>query len=220
METRKILTVFALLAGSAVRLSAVEVYSFNNINAVLPDGQPAGYSDVRTISSGITQIGSVQVNLNIVGNFNGDVYCYLQHGSAISVLLNRAGRTSGNAFGYNDAGFNVTFSDSAANGNIHTYRNVFTPPGGSALTGFWQPDGRSVNPMTVLDTDPVNARLNVFNGLDANGGWTLFLADMSSGGNNLLSSWQLIITPVPEPSSIAVLALGLGLVCAKSRRRK
>jgi len=209
----------ALFACSAARLSAIEVYSFNNINAVLPDGQPAGYSDVRVISSSIPQIGSVQVNLNIVGNYNGDLYCYLQHSSGLSVLLNRVGRTSSDGFGYDDAGFNVTLSDSAANGNIHTYRNVFVPPGGSGLSGFWQPDGRLISPMTVVDTDPVNAQLNVFNGLDASGTWTLFLSDNSSGGNNLLNSWQLIITPVPEPSAVSLLALGLGVVCVKARRR-
>ena len=150
---------------------------------------------------------------------NGDLYCYLQHSSGLSVLLNRAGRTSGDGFGYDDAGFNVTLSDSAANGNIHTYRNVFVPPGGSGLSGFWQPDGRLISPMTVVDTDPVNAQLNVFNGLDASGTWTLFLSDNSSGGNNLLNSWQLIITPVPEPSAVSLLALGLGVVCVKARRR-
>ena len=36
--------------------------------------------------------------------FDGDIYAYLGHGSGISNLLNRAGRTASDAFGYSDNG--------------------------------------------------------------------------------------------------------------------
>jgi subtilisin-like proprotein convertase family protein len=209
----------ATLALGVASAAAADVYSFT-VNQVIPDGQPAGFSDTHAIVSGISQIGSVQVGLNIVGNYNGDIYCYLQHGSALSVLLNRTGRTAGNSFGYDDGGFNIALSDSAVNGNIHTYRNVTVPPGNGVLTGVWQPDGRYVNPATVLDTDLVTAPLSVFNGMDPNGTWTLFVADMSSGGVSVLNGWQLTITQIPEPTILTFTALGLGAVLLARRRNR
>src|SRR5262245_44186625 len=123
MNFFRIALVSVTLALGAASAVAADVYSFS-VNQVVPDGQPAGFSDTHSIVSGISQTVSVQVGLNIVGNYNGDLYCYLQHGSALSVLLNRTGRTAGNSFGYDDSGFNIALSDVAVNGNIHTYRTV------------------------------------------------------------------------------------------------
>jgi subtilisin-like proprotein convertase family protein len=211
MNPSKFLAVFVLAAGCAGRVAVADVFSFTD-NLAIPDGQPAGISDVETISSGLTQIGSVQVGLDISGNFNGDLYCYLKFNNTLTVLLNRPGRTASNPFGYADCGFNVTFMDLAPNGNIHTYENVVTPAAGSPLTGVWQPDGRTTSPASVLDTDPAVTGLNLFNGMNPDGTWTLFIADMSSGGTSELVGWQLILNPVPEPSVPALGLLGMGLV--------
>ena len=189
-------------------LSHADTFLFPGLNHPIPDGQASGYADFETVSSSIHQIGSIEVSLNIVGNFNGDLYAYLQHGSALSVLLNRPGRTTLNPDGYDDSGFTITLNDFAAQGDIHNYRSVFSPSAGSPLTGAWQPDGRNVDPGTVLNTDSRTAMLSSFNGLDPNGTWTLFVADMAAGGTNMLSSWQLVINPVPEPSPALLLLLG------------
>ena len=210
MNPLKCLAVFAALAVSAGQLASAEDFTFTD-NLAIPDGQFAGVSDVEAVSSGVSQIGSVQVVLNIVGNFNGDLFCYLKYNNSLSVLLNRPGRTAGNPFGYADSGFNITLSDSAANGNIHTYESVQTPAGGSPLTGVWQPDGRTTSPAMVLDTDPSTAGLGVFDGLNASGTWTLFIADMSTGGTSELVGWQLIVSPVPEPSALMLGFLGTSL---------
>ena len=168
-----------VLSAWAARAAAVDYFAFNNINAAIPDGPPAGVSDVQAVASGINQIASVAVSLNISGNFNGDLYCHLQFNSALAVLLNRAGRTAANPFGYDDSGFNLVLSDTAAAGNIHTYRGVLTPGAGLPLTGAWQPDGRITSPASVLDTDSALAGLSSFNGMNPNGQWTLFVADLS-----------------------------------------
>lgn len=94
MNTRKLLVTLAAVAWGASPVAAVEVFSFTNLNLGIPDGQAAGVSDVETITSGISQLGSVQVSLNLTGNFNGDLYCYLEYNSALAVLLNRPGRTA------------------------------------------------------------------------------------------------------------------------------
>ena len=220
MNTPKLIAALVALTVCASRLALAEVFAFTNLNLAIPDGQPAGISDVETIASGITQIGSVQVSLNITGNFNGDLYGYLQHDGALSVLLNRSGRTLGNPFGYADSGYNITLSDLATNGNIHTYETVLTPAAGLPLTGVWQPDGRTNSPATVLDTNPSTAGLSLFDSMSGSGTWTLFLADLSPGGTSELGSWALTISPVPEPSALALGILGLGAISLLVRRGK
>lgn len=221
MNTLKFLAALTLVAGSAVPIAVADVFSFTN-NLPIPDGQPAGISDVEAVSASFSQIGSVQILLDIAGNFNGDLYCYLKHDSTLTVLLNRCGRTADNPFGYADSGFNIILSDSATDGNIHTYAGVVTLADGSPLTGIWQPDGRLTSPASVLATDPSTAGLSVLDSLDASGEWTLFIADLSPGGASVLNGWQLIINPVPEPSALVLEVLGLGLlsVCARKFRQK
>ena len=193
------------LLGSALVLPAqlAQTNTFTGINPiVIPTGNPAGVTDVRTITSAIAHITSLQVQLHITGDFNGDLYCYLQHASGLTVLLNRAGRTATNPNGYNDYGFNVTFADSANSNDVHLYRQVTTPPKGLPLTGTWQPDARYVDPTQVEDTSLRSTFLSQFNGLSPQGQWTLFVADMGVyGSTNVLNSWSLEFTgtPVVQP---------------------
>jgi subtilisin-like proprotein convertase family protein len=175
---------------------------FANGGVVL-DGNTTGWSDTRTLS-GIDApiITDVNVSINLTGGYNGDLYAYLVHDSGFSVLLNRVGRTSGNSFGYGNSGFNITFDDSAANGDIHTYQTV---PGFSTLItdgSAWSPDGRNVNPLLTLNTGSRTSMLAQFNGLNPNGNWTLFIADVSTGDQTTVAGWSLSITAVPEASSL------------------
>lgn len=189
-------------------------------DGVIPDGNVTGWSDTRTISdiSGDDTLLDVNVRLTISGGYNGDLYGYLVHGSGFAVLLNRVGRTSGNAFGYGDAGLSVTFNDEATEAtDIHLYQTV----SGYNIGGLthWRPDGRNVNPATVLDTDSRTALLSSFNGLGANGSWTLFLADVSSGAQSTVVSWGLDLEVVPEPVNVALGVFGgMALVVGLGRR--
>src|SRR5688572_11567413 len=139
---------------------------------LIPDGNATGWSDTRTVTmTGVpdTIVLDVNVRLNISGGYNGDLYAYLVHSSGFAILLNRSGKTGSDAFGYGDAGYNVTFDDGAANGNIHMYQGVLNPNGG-ALTGTWAPDGRNVNPALVTDANtPTTTLAGAFNGTDGNG---------------------------------------------------
>lgn len=199
-----------------------QTFSFSP-NAAVPDGDLSGLSLTQNVSTVITSILSVEVHLTLSGGFNGDLYAYLVHdtpgGTGFSILLNRVGRTSGSPFGYGDAGMTVTFSDLAAT-DIHAYQTV-TDPGGSALAAStWQPDGRDTNPLTALDTDPRSAFLASFNGLDANGTWTLYLADVAPLGQSTVVSWGFTLHSVPEPGTCAAGALALTCVwLARGRGR-
>jgi subtilisin-like proprotein convertase family protein len=202
MKRLKAIILLVLVAAAAPPLlhgQITETHTFTT-NRVVPDGNAAGLSDVRNISSAIAQIASVKVRLTLNGEFNSDLYGYVRHSSGFSVLLNRTGKTASNPTGYDDSGFNVTFETGAANGDIHLYRNVTTPVPGSPLTGSWEPDGRTADPSVVTEASPRGAALTSFNGLNAAGEWTLYLADVESGGTNQLREWAVEITGAAYPA--------------------
>ena len=176
------------------------------VDAMVPDGDPSGLASLQTISTPITNLTGLRVALKVSGTWNGDLYCFLAHGTNQSVLLNRLGRIDANDLGYNDAGLELIFDDAATNSDIHVYRlqltgNQATPLPGS-LTDSWAPDARVASPANVLDTDGRSALLGSFNGVDPNGEWVLFVADMEAGDIHFLDSWGLEITgdapTVPE----------------------
>jgi hypothetical protein len=78
------------------------------------------------------------------------------------------------------------------------------------------PDGRNIDPLysapSLFGSTAPSALLGSFNGTDPNGGWTLFLADLSVGAQSQLVSWSLDIITVPEPSVWALGIMGLGLL--------
>lgn len=204
--------IFACL-GSIVAAASTETNRFSDLYKLIPDGTASGLSDVRVVSSSIATLSSVRIQLRIDGQFNGDLYGYVRHTTAQStnfcVLLNRAGKTTLSPFGYDDSGLDVLFDDAALNGDIHLYQTEVVPLPNSPLTGIWQPDGRNDRPFTVLDETPRTTTLGSFAGSPASGEWTLFLADLESGGTNVLVSWALElsgnITPEvswPTPADI------------------
>ncbi|MHC1765362.1 MAG: MBG domain-containing protein [Verrucomicrobiia bacterium] len=200
-----LLATLGVFAGSLLsEAQTSENHSFNDINLAIPDGNASGLSQVHTVSSTISSLASVRVRLRIDGEFNGDLYGYLRHvhdgTTNFCVLLNRVGRTSANPSGYSDGGLDVLFEETAANGDIHAYREVAIPESGLPLTGSWQPDGRRVDPGEALDSSERSATLSQFHGADASGEWTLFLADMGSGGAHLLVSWSLEFSGVATPT--------------------
>ena len=230
MKIIRALCSLLLLGIAPAGATIVETHTFGALNLDIPDGSPSGRANVQNFATAITQITDVKLTLRIVATpdadptaFNGDIYAHVTHSTGLSVLLNRTGKTTALPFGYPDNGFDITFDSAAANGDVHVYRNVTTPPPGGSLSGSWQPDARLADPNLVLDTTPRSpgAMLTTFNTLDASGDWTLFIADLSTGAEHRLSDWSHIITGnVPEPAAALLLTLGSILLASPRRRSR
>jgi subtilisin-like proprotein convertase family protein len=199
---------------ACLSMPAAEYAFTNQVNRVIPDGNPNGLSSEIDVSGTSGSITNVSISLSVSDGYTGDFYAYLTaDNGGFSVLLNRVGRTSSQSLGYEDIGMTLHLTDLAA-ADVHTYGGN----GGSPLLGSWQPDGRDVNPQLVLDTDPRLATLAVFDSRPADGTWTLFVSDMAGGGEGTLVNWALVIQTVPEPTAVSLAALGIGL-WALARRR-
>jgi subtilisin-like proprotein convertase family protein len=181
------------------------------VGAPVPDNNAVGLSSTQSITSTIGYMTEVKVQIALSGGWSGDLYAYLTHGSGFSVLLNRPGRSLLKIDGSGANPLAILFADGAAL-DIHN-----AIPDSGAVSGTYQPDAREMDPTNCLDTSPRTAFLSSFNGLDANGDWTLYVADLATGDTMTLESWTLTLQGVPEPGSMALALLGIGL--AMHRRR-
>jgi subtilisin-like proprotein convertase family protein len=209
---KRIVAAVALMAlAHAAQADFVQTWNsgFQN-GGLIPDGSLTGWSDTRTVSGPAGAISDVSVTLNLSGGWNGDLYAYLVHSSGFAVLLNRVGRDNSSGPGYSTSGMSsVVLNDAATGGDAHL---VSAP----ATGGSYQPDGRNISPLasqSSFQSASRTALLSSFNGLNMNGSWTLFLADVSGGDQTAVTSWGLDIASVPEPrslieGSLAVLFLG------------
>jgi hypothetical protein len=190
-------------------------------NGVIPDGNVGGmWNTIDLSDAGLAgPLTDIKVTLNLSGGYNGDLYAYLSYDGRLVPLLNRIGLSSGNAFGSLGGGLNnVTLSDSASV-NIHA-------AGDGVLSGSYRPDGQTTGPLSsaasfnsaggsITLNDPTLG----FGGVNPNGAWTLFFADVVAGGGGAtLAGWSLEITAVPEPVNMALgVFAGVALVAALVR---
>jgi subtilisin-like proprotein convertase family protein len=188
-----ILTIALLLVAIGVKATlTTQTFTITtpSVNGVIPDGNPAGanFQGLFNLASTGDLIGGVTVGLNISGGYNGDLYAYLiaPNGTMV-VLMNQPGADS--VFGADGAGMNITLvSGTSDNGSIQT-------AGSGYLTGSYNVPGNNLN----------NFGTTASPGGPANGTWTLFFADMSSGGGTAqLDSWSVGISLVPEPVPMAL----------------
>jgi subtilisin-like proprotein convertase family protein len=222
---KRILTMAAVMTMALNALAQPYVWhSTNTVNAVIPDNNPSGLAGTMAVSGLAAPIQNVSVTLDITGGFNGDLYAYLAGpNGGFAVLLNRPGVSGTSTFGYNDTGFKITLDDSVSATGIHFYQTGSPVYSGGQLTGTWGSDGENINPQSspsAFNSGSGSATLATFNNLDGNGTWTLFLADLSAVDQSTLVSWSLDITTVPEPSTLALGALGIALIASRNIIRR
>lgn len=213
----KLIMLGLLLTAAVLPAQTITTNSYTlNPNLGIQDGNPVGLTEYFNVAGLGGPVTNIQVNLNITGGFNGDLYAYLAGPQGqLAVLLNRVGVTGINPFGYSDAGMNITLDGLAVN-NIHDY-------GTNSLSGtIWAADGRNVNPQAaggILYGTSTLDNLSLFQNTVANGVWTLFIADLSSGGGLAnLNSATLTIMTVPEPQTWAMFLGGLTVLWLVRKR--
>ena len=188
----------ALLAAGVAR-ATLYTESFTTGTAI-PVGNPVGVALSETVSgipAGLT-VGGLTVGLNISGGYNGNLYAYLVAPNGTLVTLMNEPGVGVNGFGASGAGMNITLQDGVVS-NPDNIANIQNETSSSVLSGSYNAAGS----------------LAGFNGSAAGGTWTLFFADLGSGGGSSeLNSWSLGITAVPEPANAALAVLG-GLVAVK-----
>ncbi len=160
-------------------------------NTVIPNGNPVGVTfnvDITAGESGIPAsdvISGLTVGLDISGGYNGGLVAYLvaPNGTLVE-LLNQPGSGS-SPFGYAGSGLSVTLADGSP--GIQTTSET----AGVQFTGTYGAAGS----------------LSSVNGSVADGDWTLFFANLGSGGSSgELLDFTLNLTAVPEP-----VGMGLGI---------
>jgi len=165
---------------------------------VVPDNNYSGWTDTRTISTAPAgTIQSLAVDLTLTGGWNGDLYAYLVNNTGgFSVLLDRIGT---GLFGNSNPGMTVTLTTEASlfganQGSLAAFNGI--------PTGTWAPDITAGGWASLL-------------GSTANGSsWTLYIADLNAGDVTTVQNWglQMDIVAVPEPSTLAGMIFGAGLV--------
>src|SRR5882724_1682169 len=199
----------ALTLASGLTASAQTTTTSTNfsVGATVPDYDLSGLASAKAVSTPIAYLTGVKVNVKLSGTFNGAMYCYLAHNGTNAILLNRVGRSPTSSLGYSDKGFDLTFDDAAVNGDVHVYRTKLGGPISGPLTNSWAPDARRTSPTNVLTADARTAFLSGFNGMNPNGEWVLFVADMEAGDIYTLNNWGLEITGYTPPTIVSAPAI-------------
>lgn len=160
MKNKILLSGLIVLGLARVAPATIAVNSDWSVGQTIADNSAPGMTVSQTFSTLDTSaINEVDVRLNIMGGYNGDLYGYLVLQSAdgtseTAVLLNRIGQTGSTPFGNSGSTVSVTLSDTGSLGDIHSVAAT------GDVNGNYAPDGNA----TALD---------VFNTHNANGTWTL-----------------------------------------------
>ena len=211
------LTACALILAPFCATAATTLVSNKVVNSAIPDNDDRGLASVIAVTGGGQTVTSVEVTLTTRNGWNGDMYAYLEHNGVVSMLLNRPGRTAADLAGAASSGMQLSFTDSAL-ADIHT---AITGTYGVQAAGTYQPDARAADPGLVTDSSGRSLYLSGFNGQIADGGWTLFVADLSAGGVATLDNWSLTVTAVPEPSSMLLVMFGsVGALLLRTREQR
>jgi len=223
--------------------ASAQVFS-SYANTSIPDGDENGYVFNLDVSGVATTLDTNKFKVNLVFEGDpiagsGDLYAYLRSPDGkIAVLLNRPGVTLSDGIGYQDNGLNVTIYDGAndpnhkdATGTVQAFTDIHyyhddpvygSSVGEQGVTGIFKSDGRFIDPLDLQTSFATTTRdntLQVFQGIDPNGTWNLFVADVASGGSSKLVSFGLDFTAIPEPQEYAM-AIGLGLMGFALYRRR
>ncbi|MCX6896376.1 MAG: PEP-CTERM sorting domain-containing protein [Verrucomicrobia bacterium] len=207
MKTKMFLSGLMVLGLVGAASATIVVDSDWSVGQTIPDNSPAGMTvsaDISSVDPGLASAGidGVSVRLNISGGYNGDLYGYLTYNGQTVVLLNRVAGATGGTYGSSASGFGT---GTLGSDNGHSESITLSDSGG---TSIHMATGSPV-PVGTYAPDSGGVLLNTtYSGMNPNGTWTLFLADLSTGSHGTLMSWGLDISVVPEPITWALIGFG------------
>ena len=112
----------------------------------------------------------------------------------------------------------LTFHDGAASlpANVRITSGTYAPTNYQGIVEeIAEMDQNSPQPPPL---GPYGTTLSVFNGLNPNGTWKLFVQDDLEDESGEMQSWSLTVTTVPEPISALFLLIGAGALCLRAPR--
>jgi|CZKV01.1.fsa_nt_gi subtilisin-like proprotein convertase family protein len=211
---KKQILFFTLTMGMMLQATAGLSYSYQGLGYSIPDGNDSGVFSTIVVNGANLSLSDITVTLNVSDGYNGDLYAYLSYNGTLVTLLNRigvgtSGGNGGTASGNSDAGFTIILGSSGT--DVHTAAN-----GALAANGSYLADGRNIDPSSSPVSFDAAGTQNLngsYGGMDPNGTWTLFFADVSGGGGtSTVNGWSLDITAVPEPVNVALAIFGVALL--------
>ncbi|MGI9441099.1 MAG: proprotein convertase P-domain-containing protein [Rubripirellula sp.] len=210
-------SIFLALALLATNLSA-GIITGNGSGWNIPDNDPGGITSDIVITENET-VTDVEVTLSgLTHSWAGDVTAKISNGTKTSSLVTRVGDpggTSGDSSTYDgDYAFSSDGGDLWAAADQAGF-------GQAIPVGDYKPTGVANAPVSLS---------SVFSGESSAGTWTLFMSDSAQGDTGALVGWSIELTtsggagrsssPVPEPGTMTVFAVGIGVACVFRRRRR
>ncbi|MGB0714772.1 MAG: proprotein convertase P-domain-containing protein [Phycisphaerae bacterium] len=159
------------LEGENCDLPAGEVSDYTNAPALdIPDGDPAGASDVINVADSFT-VQDVNISVAVTHTWIGDICATVEHNGTSVQVISRIGDPAlgcaGGCCACGDDNFSISLDDSGTD----------LPPcsGGDNLAGIYLPA----------------EALSAFNGMDSAGDWTITIADNAAADTGTLDSWTV-----------------------------
>jgi hypothetical protein len=113
---------------------------------------------------------------------------------------------------------NLVFRDGAAAlpGNVRITSGIYAPTNYQGVIEDIPEMDRSAPAMPPAG--PYGTSLSVFNGVNPNGSWKLYIQDDLEDEGGELASWSITVTTVPEPTgALLIMAGAVALLLLRSR---
>jgi subtilisin-like proprotein convertase family protein len=216
MRAFRLPLLLAALTGAVPALAADFVYTGP---VTIPANLAVGLVQPFPITFNVSGVGTVaDVNLSFAGlshSYADDLMAALvSPGGTAVVVMNRAGGSA------NWVNATLTFDQQAA-APLSDGDGAYGGNGGTIPAGSYRPS--AYGPSPVLDFLTNGSDLDLFNGEDGNGIWSLYMLDNKILDKGSLASVTLSIASmpvpaVPEPASWALMIAGFGLAGGLLRR--